>query len=128
MNDTSFLECFLLVPDLPTARCFYEEALGLQVADATDDSVTYDVAGTTLKLQADYPDAVFESFNLERPPAENRGHGAVVVLDLAEDVTDVSERVADSAGAALFEPRDVAWLETPMFLAEDPHGYTLELR
>jgi catechol 2,3-dioxygenase-like lactoylglutathione lyase family enzyme len=128
MSTATLEECFLLVPDLETARRFYESALGLRVADETDHSVTYDVDGVTFKLQADYPPDVFEAFNLEEPGETARGDGAFFALSLDEDIEAVHQRVADSRGAALFEPRNVDWLDDRMFLARDPYGYTLELR
>lgn len=128
MSRAGFEECFLLVPDLERARDFYEGALGLSPATSGSDSVTYDVAGTPLKLQADYPEDVFEAFNLDRPSPTGRGRGTVLALELAEDIEEVYRRVVESEGTALFEPRDVDWLEGEMFLAEDPVGYTIEIR
>lgn len=128
MSRAGFEECFLLVPDLERARDFYEGALGLSPATSGSDSVTYDVAGTPLKLQADYSEEVFEAFNLDRPSPTDRGHGAVLALESEEDIEEIHRRVVESGGTALFEPRDVDWLEGKMFLARDPVGYTIEVR
>lgn len=128
MSKTRFAEYFLLVPDLTTAEQFYEGALGLEPAERSDESVTYDVVGTELKLQADYPSEVFEEFNLERPPHETRGQGSFVAIETTDDLDQVYQRIADSDGTALIEPRDVPWLNGRMFLAQDPFGYTIEIR
>lgn len=105
MPTATIPECFLLVPDLETVRQFYESALGLSVTDEDDHSVTYDIAGPTFKLPADYPSAVREAFNLEKPDEAGRGDGAFFAIELCEDLDAVHERVTDSRGAALFEPR-----------------------
>lgn len=128
MPDAAFAECFVLVPDLGEIRTFYEEALGLSIASEGTDSVTYDVAGTPLKLQADYPEETFETFNLTVPAPTGRGQGAMLALDLDEPIETVHERVTESDGTALFEPREVPWLDAPIFLAEDPVGYCFEIR
>lgn len=123
-----FAECFLLVPDLEAARTFYVHVLGLPVDTERDGAITFDLNGTTLKLQEDYPEDVRTSFNLPTPPAGDRGSGAMIALELDDNLDDVHERVRHSDGTVLHEPRTVPWLEDRMFLATDPDGYTLELR
>lgn len=123
-----FAECFLLVPDLEAARTFYVDLLGLPVATERDDAISFDLKGSTLKLQADYPDDVRTAFNLPTPPAGDRGAGAMIAIALDDALDDVHERVRHSDGTVLHEPRTVPWLEDRMFLATDPNGYTLELR
>ncbi|MGQ4556577.1 VOC family protein [Halobellus sp. GM3] len=128
MSGDSLTECFLLVPELTAARAFYESVLGLSVADADDQSATYDVGAVTFKLQADYPPEVFQAFNLEAPAETGRGEGAFFAVGLDDDLDAVYRRVADSDGTALTEPQSVDWLDSRMCLVRDPYGYTLELR
>jgi catechol 2,3-dioxygenase-like lactoylglutathione lyase family enzyme len=44
--------CFVLTADLPKARTFYTETLGLTEAGEDPFAVSYDLAGTTLRLTA----------------------------------------------------------------------------
>lgn len=90
--------------------------------------MVYDVAGTTFKIQADYSPKVFEAFNLDRSNASDRGKGAFIVLEVDENIETIHQRVTESEGMALFEPRTVDWLDGRMFLAKDPYGYTFEIR
>lgn len=128
MPETAFSECFLLVSDLTAARAFYESTLGIDPSDVDKQSVRYEGHGTDFKLQADYPTAVFEEFNIDQPTEDDRGSGAIFVLELEDDIETIHRRVVDSDGKACIPPRTVEWLDEPMFIAQDPDGYTIEIR
>lgn len=124
-------QIFLLVSDLDTTRPFYEDALGLTVKDNGDSSIAYETGDCELKIKADFEPDVLEHFNMDEPPEDDRGSGAIHVLSIEESLSDVYERmkqILDSAaGEVLIEPRPVPW-GGKMFLARDPDGYVLEIR
>lgn len=128
---TALLETSLATGDLDRSRRFFEDALGLEPARVGETSISYEATGGELKLQADFPPEVLDSFNLPAPPVDGRGGGATFVLALDEPLATIHERVvtaADDAGcAALIEPRDVPW-GVRMFLARSPEGYVFEVR
>lgn len=124
-------QIFLLVTDLETTRAFYEDALGLSVKAIGDSSVAYETGDCELKINADFEPDVLAHFNLDEPPAENRGAGAIHVLRVEEPLTDVYDRMERilnaEAGEVLIEPQSVPW-GGRMFLVRDPDGYVLEIR
>lgn len=124
-------EASLATSDLEASRRFLEATLGLEPARVGDSSTSYETGTCELKLQADFPPEVLDSFNLEAPPEGTRGGGAMLVLELDEPLEAVHERVADLAddvaGEALTEPQEVPW-GVRMFLARTPEGYVFEVR
>lgn len=127
---TTLHETSLSTGDLERSRRFFETVLEMEPDRVGDSSVSYGTGTCELKLQADFPPDVLESFNLEEPPSGGRGAGAMFVLELDEPLARLHERVeADGAGPgeALTEPREVPW-GVRMFLARSPEGYVFEVR
>ena len=52
MLESSDLVAFVAATDLPRARAFYEQALGLRVLEYSDFAVVLDANGTTLRVTA----------------------------------------------------------------------------
>jgi len=123
-------QLFLLSSDLPTAREFYETALGLEPRTVGDSSVAYETGACELKIQADFEPGTLEPFGLS-PPTGQRGEGGIVVLVVDRPLDELYERMSaaldEGAGELLIEPREVPW-GGRMFLARDPDGYVLEIR
>jgi catechol 2,3-dioxygenase-like lactoylglutathione lyase family enzyme len=117
-------QTFLMVSDVDESVRFYEEALGLNVAERGDRSAEFDTGRCKLVIEEDFDADTLAGFGLE-PPGEKRGDGVIVVLEV-DDVDAVYER-ADMAGADVrMEPRNVDWGRR-MFLIADPDGYVLEI-
>jgi catechol 2,3-dioxygenase-like lactoylglutathione lyase family enzyme len=124
-------QVYLLTTDLDRAREFYEDALALSPSRVGDSSVAYRTGDCELKIQADHEPETLDAFNLEQPPDDGRGAGAVYVLAVADPIEEVHDRAAAAleAGAArvLTQPREVEW-GGRMFLVESPDGYVFEIR
>lgn len=123
------IQTYLMTSDLARSRPFYESGLDLSPREEGESSVAYETGRCELKLQADFDEETLGAFNLE-PPGDDRGDGAIVVIQLAEELETVHERIEeldDQFGTALTEPREVPW-GGRMFLARDPNGYVYELR
>jgi catechol 2,3-dioxygenase-like lactoylglutathione lyase family enzyme len=125
----ALLQTYLMTSDLDRSRPFYETGLGLEPRREGESSVSYETGGCELKLQADFGPDQLDAFNLE-PPGEDRGEGAIVVVELEEELEAVHRRLAAleaGRGEPITEPRAVPWGER-MFLARDPNGYVYEVR
>lgn len=123
------IQTYLMTSDLEGSRPFYESGVGLSPRCEGESSVAYETGNCELKLQTDFDEETLGSYNLE-PPGENRGQGAIVVVEATEPLEDVYGRIRDLGegfGEALTEPREVPW-GGRMFLARDPNGYVYELR
>lgn len=124
-------QLYLLTADLEMARTFYEDALGLSPSKVGDTSVAYDTGNCELKLQADFEPEVLAEFNLEQPPASDRGAGGIRVLTVMDPLKERYEQMhhvlEGGPGKLLTKPRDVPWGER-MFLTMDPDGYVWEIR
>lgn len=124
-------EVSLRTSDLDRSRRFFEAVLALPPARVGETSVSYETGDCELKIQGDFPPDVLASFNLGEPPADGRGAGTMVVLELDEPLVDVHRRVDEFDEAlgvdALIEPREVPW-GVRMFLARSPEGYLFEIR
>jgi len=127
---TELSQLFLLSSDLPTAREFYETALGLEPRTVSESSVAYETGACELKIQADFDPETLEPFGLS-PPTGQRGEGGIVVLAVDQPPGELYERMSTELdgkpGELLIEPREVQW-GGRMFLARDPDGYVLEIR
>lgn len=126
---TALIQVYLMTSDLERSRPFYESGLNLSPEDEGESSVAYETGKCELKLQADFDKGTLGSFNLE-PPGDNRGDGAIIVVELTESLETVHNRIEgldDTLGETLTEPREVPWGDR-MFLARDPNGYVYELR
>lgn len=126
---SELIQTYLMTSDLAHSREFYESGLGLSPRREGESSVSYETGSCELKLQADFPEETLAAFNLE-PPGEDRGDGAVVVVETDDDLDTIHGRIADlddEHGSALTEPREVSW-GGRMFLARDPNGYVYEIR
>ncbi|WP_254533240.1 VOC family protein [Natrinema gelatinilyticum] len=127
----SIEQLFLMTADLEATRSFYEDGLALEPAEIGDTSIAYETAGSELKVQADFPPDVLDSYNISPPPEEGRGAGAVYVFGVHESLETVHERlstaVSDGGGEILQEPQEVPW-GGRILLVRDPNGYVLELR
>lgn len=118
-------QLFLMVTDLERSAMFYEDVLGLDVAKRSDDQVVFDTGGCSLVIESDFEKETLAAFNMT-PPSDDRGDGAIIVLQV-DDVEAVHETMADSGlGTALIEPRTVDW-GRKLFLAADPDGYEIEV-
>lgn len=118
-------QTFLMVTDLERSARFYEGVLGLPVEKRTDQQVTFDTGECTLVLESDFDEETLAAFNMVLP-GEERGDGAIFVLDV-DDVDAVHDVVSNSdLGTALIEPQTVDWGRR-LFLVTDPDGYTIEV-
>lgn len=118
-------QLFLMVTDFECSVTFYEDVLELEVEKRSDDQVLFDTGECSLVIESDFEEETLAAFNMT-PPGDDRGDGAVVVLEV-DDVEAVHESVSDSEhGTALFEPRKVNWGRT-LFIAADPDGYEIEV-
>ena len=117
-------QTFLMVADVDRTVEFYEEALGLDVAERGERSATFDTGACELVVERDFDPEVLAEFGLE-PPGDSRGDGVIVVVEV-DDVDAVHESAADYGAEVLMEPTDVDWGRR-MFLVRDPDGYTLEV-
>ena len=118
-------QIYLMVTDLEASARFYENGLGLPVAERGNRSVEFDTGACALKIEADFDEATLKEFGLE-PPGNQRGDGAVVVLGV-DDVEAVHERVDGlDEGRVLTPPTEVSW-GRELFLVEDPDGYVVEV-
>lgn len=117
-------QTYLMVSDLDESRTFYEDALGLDVAESGDRSVAFETGSCQLKLEADFDAETLSAFGLE-PPGDERGRGVVVVLEVG-DVDAVHESAGAAGADVVFGPTDVDWGRR-MFLVRDPDGYVLEV-
>lgn len=125
----TFVQTYLMTADLERSRPFYESGLGLRPRCEGETSVSYETGGCELKLQTDFDGETLASFGLE-PPGDDRGDGAIVVIESEENLATVHERIADldkELGETLSEPRAVPW-GGRMFLASDANGYVYEVR
>lgn len=120
---TELSELFLMVTDVEQTTAFYEDLIGLTVTHR-GSSVRFDAGGTTVVIEEDFDREILAQYGLE-PPGDNRGDGAIFVIDV-DDPDAVYERVAESAGDALMEPTEVEWGRR-MALVADPDGYVLEV-
>jgi catechol 2,3-dioxygenase-like lactoylglutathione lyase family enzyme len=118
-------QVFLMVTDLQRSAAFYEDVIGLDVAKRSDEQVAFYTGNCSLVIESDFDEETLAAFNMT-PPGDERGDGAVIVLEV-DDVEAVHEAVADSdLGRALFEPRAVDW-GRKLFIAADPDGYEIEV-
>lgn len=117
-------QTYLMVSDLAAAERFYTEALGLPVARRGERSVAFETGDCTLKIEADFDAETLDAFGL-RPPGDERGDGAVIVLEV-DDVDDAHERATGADADVLMPPRTASWGRR-LFLVRDPDGYVLEV-
>jgi predicted enzyme related to lactoylglutathione lyase len=95
------------------------------VADRRERRAAFESGECELVVERTFEAETLAAFGLE-PPGEDRGDGAIVVVEV-DDVAAAHEAVvAGGAGEALFEPRTVEW-GREMFLARDPDGYVVEV-
>lgn len=113
----------LFVEDLPAARAFYGEALGLAELFSDDDSTAFRLANLVVNLLR------VEAADELVTPARVGGPDAGVRAQYTLDVDDVDARCAELAGrgvALLNGPQDRPWgVRTAAFA--DPAGHVWEL-
>lgn len=112
-----------MVSDRDRAVEFYEETIGLDVSKRGNE-VRFDTGAATLVIEEDFDEEVLANFGLE-PPGEDRGDGAIVVVEV-DDPDEVYERAQAHGADVVMEPRDVEWGRRMMLVA-DPDGYVLEV-
>ena len=117
-------QVFLMVSDVDRSTEFYEESLGLSVESQSGDKVTFQTGRCSLVIEEDFDEETLAAFGLE-PPGDNRGEGAIVVVEV-DDVDTVHERAQAAGAEVLAPPRDVDWGRR-MMLVRDPDGYVLEI-
>ena len=117
-------QVYLMVEDVERAVAFYRDALGLELARRGERSAEFETGACTLKVEREFDEATLAGFGLE-PPAEPRGEGVIVVLEVT-DVDSVHEQAAAAGVEVLAGPRDVDWGRR-LFLVRDPDGYVLEV-
>ena len=117
-------QTFLMVSDVEASTAFYEDALGLTVAERGDRSTAFDTGGAELMIEQDFDEAELAAFGLE-PPGDDRGDGVIVVIEV-DDVDAVYERASAADAAILLEPTDVDWGRR-LCLVRDPDGYVVEV-
>ncbi|MGI8821372.1 MAG: VOC family protein [Chthoniobacterales bacterium] len=101
------------VTDLPRARKFYEEVLGLKpTADVSENNAEYDVGSGTLMLA---------NYGERWKPAE----GGTLAAFEVDDVDAMTERVKSSGATIQSEPMDSPVCRFSMIL--DPDGNALML-
>lgn len=120
----SLHQVYLMTPDLEASRRFYEEALGLPVAEEGERSVAFETGQCTLKVEQDFEADTLEAFGME-PPGDRRGDGAVVVIEV-DDVEARHDRAVAAGADVLLERTEVSW-GREMFLVESPAGYVFEV-
>ncbi|MFP4174228.1 MAG: VOC family protein [Halobacteriales archaeon] len=126
---TGLVQLFITTPSLDESRPFYEEVLGLEPGRVGETSVEYstDGEGARIKVQEDFDDETFGKFGMRVPPEPPaRGDGAVFVVRVNE-MEETVERVAQSEGEVVQEPRSVPWGDR-IALVRSPAGYVFELR
>ena len=117
-------QVFLLVSDFEASVSFYEDALGLSLESRSEQKATFETGRCSLVLQADFDAKTLAAFGME-PPGEQRGAGAIIVIEVP-DVEAVYERAQEASATILASPQHVDW-GREMMLVEDPDGYVLEL-
>jgi catechol 2,3-dioxygenase-like lactoylglutathione lyase family enzyme len=117
-------QVYLMVTDLDNSIRFYHEKLGLDLRDRGTRSATLDTGACTLEIERDFDEETLAAYGLS-PPAEPRGEGVILVLEV-EDIDRTYERAVRSDVELRMEPRDVEWGRR-LFLVEDPDGYVLEI-
>ncbi|MFB6129444.1 MAG: VOC family protein [Salinigranum sp.] len=118
-------QLFLMVTDLDRSVRFYRDVLDLSVVEERDSQAVFDTGECSLVVEEDFDAETLAGFNLD-PPGDDRGDGAIVVLEV-DDVEAAYETAADAdVGETLTEPRRVDW-GRELFLVADPDGYVVEV-
>ena len=117
-------QTFLMVSDIEASTAFYEDALGLEIADRGDRSTAFATGETELMIEQDFDEAELAAFGLD-PPGDDRGDGVIVVIEV-EDVDAVYEQASAAGADVVLEPTDVDWGRR-LCLVRDPDGYVLEV-
>ena len=113
----------LAVDDVGTERAFYE-ALGWEVADATDDLVVFDLLGQSLAL---YSAAAMASDMGVRPEQLHAG-GITLSVNVHEPdaVQPALDAVRDAGGTVLRDAHEVFWGGTVGYF-QAPAGHLWEV-
>ena len=128
---SKLLQVYLMVSNLENSRYFYENIIGLDPSKIGDKTCAYFIDGCELKLQTDFEPIALKAFNLDPPKEGHRGDGAVYVIRVNKNLSRLyemmKEKIINSKGELVTEPRNVPWGES-MCLVRDPDGYLIELR
>ena len=113
----------LAVDELAVERAFYE-ALGWEVADATDDMVVFDLLGQSLALYGRA--AMARDMGLEPEELAPGGSTCSVNVRSAGEVQPVLDAVDAAGGTVLKTAHEVFWGGTVGFFAT-PEGHLWEV-
>ena len=128
-------QIYLMVNDLESSRKFYERVLELETREIKESSIRFETGNCELMLEGNFDPEVLDGFNLSPPPKrEDRGQGAVIALQLTEDLNSVHKRAQrlharfKSSYQMATAPRSVDWGEQEIMNLKDPDVYGLELQ
>lgn len=117
-------QVYLMTPDIEASTAFCRDALGLEQTHDGERSVAFDTGACELKFERDFDEDTLAAFGME-PPGENRGSGAVIVVEV-DDVRETHRRATEAGATVLREPMETSW-DREMFLVESPAGYVFEV-
>ena len=121
---THLHQVYLMTPDIEASTQFCTEALGLEQTYDGDRSVAFDTGTCELKFERDFDEETLAAFGME-PPGDNRGGGAVLVIEV-DDIEAAHERAQDAGATVLRTPMETSW-DREMFLVQSPAGYVFEV-